>query len=124
MILRKLSFTTASLVFLCALAFGFDTTAFAQGHYGGEDGRGRVHGGRGDGHRDRGKQGGGYGGGYRGGSYGYRHGYRNDGLVHGIMLGAAIGSYGGRPYYCRHHRHWRWNRRWHRYVYFPRGGYC
>ena len=37
--------------------------------------------------------------------------------------GAALGSYGGRPYYCRHHHHWRWSHRLGRYVYDYRN-YC
>jgi hypothetical protein len=72
---------------------------------------------------------GGYGfhGGYPGG-YGYRggRGYRgNDAgaLIGGLALGAALGYYAGRPYYCRNHRHWRWNPYYHRYVYYN-GGYC
>jgi len=45
------------------------------------------------------------------------------GLVAGLALGAALGNYGGHPYYCREHRHWRWNARYRRYAYYN-GGRC
>ena len=38
-------------------------------------------------------------------------------LITGMALGAALGSYSGRPYYCRNHHHWRWSHRLGRYVY-------
>jgi hypothetical protein len=65
--------------------------------------------------------------GYHGG-YGYRdgRGYRGNpagAILGGLALGAALGYYSGHPYYCRNHRHWRWNPYYHRYVYYN-GGYC
>jgi len=67
---------------------------------------------------------GGGGGYYRGGGgYGYRGG-GGGGLVAGLALGAALGYYAGHPYYCRDHRHWRWNPYYGRYVYYYGGGYC
>jgi hypothetical protein len=45
-------------------------------------------------------------------------------LIGGLALGVALGTYGGRPYYCRHHHHWRWSHRRHAYVYDYNGGYC
>jgi len=38
-------------------------------------------------------------------------------LITGMAIGAALGSYNGRPYYCRNHHHWRWSHRLGRYVY-------
>jgi hypothetical protein len=46
---------------------------------------------------------------------------RHDARGPGFGLGIVIGTYGGRPFYCRNHRHWRWNYRLQRYVYAPRG---
>ena len=51
------------------------------------------------------------------------HGGGGDALLAGVALGAALGYYGGHPYYCRHHHHWRWSYRLGRYVYDYRN-YC
>jgi hypothetical protein len=52
--------------------------------------------------------GGGHHSGGRGshGGYGDRGGYGGGGLVAGLALGSILGTYEGRPYYCRGHRHW------------------
>ena len=64
--------------------------------------------------------------GHPGGFDGPRGGYRqgNNGLRGGSGYGIIIGYYGGHPYYCRNHRHWRWSNRMQRYVYSNRGGWC
>jgi hypothetical protein len=41
-----------------------------------------------------------------------------------LALGAILGYYAGHPYYCHHHRHWRWSNYYGRYVYYNGGGYC
>ena len=87
---------------------------------GGEHGGGEHQGGGdrgGGGHQGDGRQGGGYN---RGGNYGHGYGYGGAGFA----LGAILGYYGGHPYYCRHHRHWRWSNRLQTYVYYNNGGYC
>ncbi len=109
------------------------------GYQGGSQGRGGAGGyqgggGRGGGYQGGGSQGRGGAGGYQGGGghggergyggsgYGGR-GYGYGGVGAGVALGAALGSYAGHPYYCRHHHHWRWNPYAHRYVSWS-GGYC
>ncbi len=59
----------------------------------------------------------------RGGDRRDHRGGGDGGLIAGLALGAALGSYAGRPYYCRDHHHWRWSRRYNRYVSYS-GGHC
>ncbi len=105
------------------------TTALAQHdrqQHGGEDRGGADRGGadrggddRGGGDRGRRDWGGHrHGGGGRG-----DQGFRGGGAG-GFAFGAMLGYYGGRPYYCRNHRHWRWSHRLQRYVYSTRSAYC
>lgn len=82
------------------------------GHQGGGDRGGNDHGGDHGGDRGRGGYGGDRGrGGYGGGGAGFG-------------MGVMLGYYAGHPYYCRHHRHWRWSNRRQAYVYVYRNGSC
>jgi hypothetical protein len=128
---RTLTAAIAALTLFGAAAPAID--ASAQDHHGGGEHHGGGGGGGGDHHGGGGgggfgggyHGGGGYGGGYHGGG-GYGGGYRDGGdggVLAGLALGAALGYYAGHPYYCREHRHWRWSRRYHHYVYYD-GGYC
>ncbi len=110
---QNLTMTLAALGLAMALVPA--STAMAQGHGGQHGGGGGHSGGQGGGGHGGGGHGGGYGGGgYGGGGYG--------GV--GFGLGAILGYYAGRPYYCRHHRHWRWSNHQQRYVYYNGYGAC
>jgi hypothetical protein len=108
---RLFTAAVAALSLVTAVAPAMD--AMAQGHH---SGGGGGRGGGGGGFR------GGGGGGYRGGG-GRGGGFGAGALIGGLALGTALGYYAGRPYYCRHHHHWRWSPYYHRYVYYN-GGYC
>ncbi|WP_353226534.1 hypothetical protein [Novosphingobium sp.] len=95
------------------------------GHPGGgqdhrDNGRGHDNGRGPDHNRGRGPD--------RGGDRGFGHrGFDNRGFDNrgrGFAFGVVLGTYGGRPYYCRNHRHWRWSNRQQRYVYATRRAYC
>jgi len=119
---RHLTAAMAALVFIGATAPAVG--ALAADHQGGGGGGHAAAAGHAGGHSAGGYRGGGGGGYYRGGGgYGYRGG-GGGGLVAGLALGAALGYYAGHPYYCRDHRHWRWNPYYGRYVYYYGGGYC
>jgi len=119
---RLFTAAVAALSLVTAVAPAMD--AMAQGHHSGGGG-GHSGGGGGRGGGGGGGFRGGGGGGYRGGGGGYRGGggYGAGALIGGLALGTALGYYAGRPYYCRHHRHWRWSPYYHRYSYYD-GGYC
>ena len=113
---RLLTAAVAALSLGVAMAPAVD--AFAQNHHGGGGHGGGGHSGGGHG----GYHGG--GGGYHGGGYHHGGGYGAGGaLLAGIAVGSALGYYGGHPYYCRDHHHWRWSHRLGRYVYDYRA-YC
>lgn len=89
------------------------TPAMAQEHRDG-DRRGGEHAGEND-HRERDHR----QWDHRGGE-----GYRNYRGGRHPEWGGVLGYYGGYPWYCRQHRHWRWSVRRQAYVYSIRSGYC
>ena len=123
MSIRKLKIVLTAIGLAVALSA---SGAIAQDHGGGEHGGGHDGGG---GHAGAQHEGGGAHGraeGFQGGRGGDHDGFGHDhgGGGGGFLLGAILGYYGGHPYYCRNHRHWRWSNHQQRYVYYTRGGAC
>ena len=112
---RVFTAAVAALTLLGAAAPSVSALAQHPKGAGGSHTAGGSHGGGGGTHTAA--VGGGHGGG-GGGGRGYRGGGGGAGAVGaGILLGAVLGTYGGHPYYCREHHHWRWSNRRQAYVY-------
>lgn len=112
---RVFTAAVAALTLLGAAAPSVSALAQHPKGAGGSHTAGGSHGGGGGTHTAA--VGGGHGGG-GGGGRGYRGGGGGAGAFGaGILLGAVLGTYGGHPYYCREHHHWRWSNRRQAYVY-------
>jgi len=119
---RILTVGIAALTLAAAMAPAIGAVA-QDNHYGDHADSAPMNGG---GERDHVNGGGDHRGWNHGNGYGRGYGDRGYGdRGGGFGLGVVLGTYAGRPYYCRHHHHWRWNHRQDRYGYdYSRGGYC